>query len=101
MASGAGLLPNFAQRVMAFSGGGFLAGIDPGIVTIAGAPSKARIFVYEKATHRLVDTTTSDENGEWRVDFLDQNRRYYIVAFDANLQFNAVIRDNITPAPMA
>ena len=86
---------------LGFAGSGFLAGEDPGIVTVAGAPAVRRVFVFDRSTHQLAATVVSDENGEWRVENLSLARRYYVVAFDHGNQFNAVIRDNITPAPMA
>ena len=98
MASSSGVIGLPAPRSRSFRGDGFLAGVDPGIVTVAGVPAVARVFVYDKTTHQRVAVTLSDANGEWRVEFLDRNKRYYVVAFDASLQFNAVIRDNITPA---
>ena len=98
MASRIGANANPAPRHRLFKGSGFIAGQDPGIVTLAGAPGRARVFVYEGATHVLVAVTSSDKNGEWMVDLLDENRRYYVIAFDHELRFNAVIRDNIKPA---
>ena len=84
-----------------FSGDGFMAGIDPGIVTVAGAPAALEIFIFDRASSKLVWKTESAEDGTWRVDYLNRSRLYYVVAFDPELRFNAVIRDNITPAPMA
>ena len=85
-------------RARRFLGTGFLAGKDPAVVTVAGAPAARKIQVREKATHTLVEQVVSGTDGAWRVEFLSVNRRYYVVAFDHEQQFNAVIRDNIKPA---
>ena len=80
------------------NGPGYIAGEDPGLVTVAGAPASRKIEVYDIATGILVATTASAANGTWRVDNLNPARRYRVIAYDHQLVFNAVIRDNITPA---
>ena len=79
-------------------GSGYIAGQAPGLVTVAGAPARQRVFLYDKATHERLSVTSSALDGTYRFDYLDPARRYYLTAFDSELQFNAVIRDNITPA---
>lgn len=102
MSAGFGATDFGALRVrQPFSGDGFLAGEDPGIVTVAGAPASRRVFIFDRLSNQAVAVVPSDENGEWRVEYLNPARRYYVIVFDPELQFNAVIRDNITPAPMA
>ena len=90
-----------SPRSFRFFGSGFLAGQDPGLLTVAGAPAARKIQIRDKATHKLVDQVTSGADGSWRVEYLNMDRKYYVIAFDHELQFNAVIRDNITPALMA
>jgi len=85
-----------------FSGGlGFIAGQDPGLVTVAGAAARRPVYLFEKTGMRLVATQYSGEDGTYRFDGLSTEKRFVVVAFDTEQQFNAVIRDNITPAPMA
>ena len=81
------------------SGGlGFIAGQDPGLVTVAGSPARRPVYLFEKTGMRLVDTQYSGADGTYRFDGLSTDRRFVVVAFDTEEQFNAVIRDNITPA---
>jgi len=80
---------------------GFIAGQDPGLVTVAGAAARRPVYLFEKTGMRLVATQYSGEDGTYRFDGLSTEKRFVVVAFDTEQQFNAVIRDNITPAPMA
>lgn len=80
------------------SGNGYLAGESPGLLTVAGSPASRRIDVYEIVTGILVASKISGLDGSWRVNNLNPARRYRVIAYDHTLQFNAVIRDNITPA---
>ena len=84
-----------------FTGNGFIAGESPGIVTVASAPAQRKVVLMEKSSLIVAATQVSAANGTYRFSRIDENRRYVVMAFDHQLQFNAVIRDNITPAEEA
>lgn len=79
-------------------GSGYLAGQGDGIVTVAGARASRPITVLAASSMRIVARTRSDDLGNWRVDNLNADRKYIVIAVDTQRQFNAVIRDNIQPA---
>ena len=87
--------PSLARR---YTGGAFIAGSGAGIVTVAGSPARKRVVLLDAGSLRPVRVTSSNANGEYLFPHLNQNRRFVVVALDHQLQFNAVIRDNITPA---
>ena len=77
-----------------------IMGQGSGIVTKATAPAREKVLLHIKLPigSRLIDWVQASASGEYLFDQLDPNRRYVVMAFDHQLQFNAVIRDNITPA---
>ena len=82
-----------------YFGKGKLAGTLPdAIVTVAGAAARRRVVVLDRHTRKIVAQTWSAEDGSWRVDYLTTAKQFTVIAFDHENQFNAVIRDNITPA---
>lgn len=89
---------NHAGSQPEFGGDGFIAGADPGLVTVAGAPSARRVHLHDQITGRRIGSTVSGADGTYRFDNLNPARRYYLLAFDHQHIFNAVIRDNIQPA---
>lgn len=80
------------------SGSGYIAGEAPGLVTVAGVPARRRVELRDKTTGRLVGVTLSGSDGTYRFDGLNPARKFVVMAFDHQLVYNAVIRDNITPA---
>lgn len=80
------------------TGNGVIAGTAPGLVTVAGAPAARRVLVFDAATNRLAARVGSNGDGTYRIDRLNGRRRYTVIAFDHQSVYNAVIRDNITPA---
>ena len=83
------------------TGNGYIAGEALGIVTVASAPSRRRVVLMPSGGGRVVRETVSAADGTYRFSQIDEKRRYVVMAFDHQLQFNAVIRDNITPAEEA
>lgn len=82
------------------NGAGYFAGESPGLVTVAGSPASRKIEVYDSLTGLLAGVTVSAADGTWSVNNVNPARRYRIIAYDHTGKFNAVIRDNVTPAPM-
>jgi hypothetical protein len=86
------------DRPRRFYGAGRIAGDLPsGLVTVAAVPAKREVMLFTARCRKLVATTLSAADGRYSFDYLDASRRYVLVAFDHELQFNAVIRDNIAP----
>lgn len=83
-----------------FGGRGYVAGESPGLVTVAGVAASRPVCAFERESSQLCGWTTSAADGSWRIDGLSIDREFYIVAFDTSGQFNAVIRDRVTPVPM-
>ena len=81
-----------------FVGNGYIAGSGSGIVSVAGAPASRRVALMDKATGQIVGRVGSAPDGTYRFSRVNPMRRYAVIGFDYQLQFNAVIRDNITPA---
>ena len=80
------------------TGSGYIAGESPGLVTVASAPAARRVFLLERNGMQVIRSTISAGNGTYQFSNINTGRRYCVVATDHQLQFNAVIRDNITPA---
>jgi len=83
------------------SGGtGRIAGSAPtGGVSVAGVPSRRLMFLFDSQM-RLVDSKWSNADGSFDFVGLDKEQTFVVVARDDQSQFNAVIRDRVTPAPM-
>lgn len=88
---------NHAGGQAQIGGKGFIAGTMPGIVTAGGAPARKRVHLFDQPTGRRVSSTLSAEDGTYRFDNLNPARLFYLVAFDDERRFNAVIRDRIQP----
>lgn len=57
----------------------------------------ATIVLYSKANLQPVAMRKPDQNGDYRFSGLNNSINCFIVAFDNNKQFNAVIQDNVVP----
>lgn len=79
------------------TGTGYIAGESPGLVSVAGSPAARRVFLLERNGMQVTRSTISAADGTYRFSHIDAGRRYCVVAIDHQLQFNAVIRDNIAP----
>lgn len=76
---------------------------DANGVTKAGVPAVEQVFLYKKQSPFppiYVSLAKSDASGKFAFKGIDENQTYVLIAFDSAMQFNAVIRDNITPALM-
>ena len=59
--------------------------------------SNAAIVLYNKADLLPIAIRKPDINGNYQFLGLNTDLKTFIVAFDQNLQFNAVIQDNVVP----
>jgi hypothetical protein len=57
----------------------------------------AIVVLYNKANLQPIAVRKPDENGNYKFLGLNTDLKTFIVAFDKNQQFNAVIQDNVVP----
>lgn len=55
------------------------------------------VALYNKANLQPIAVRKPDENGDYQFLGLNTNLKTFIVAFDTNKQYNAVIQDNVVP----
>lgn len=72
-----------------------------GTVKIEGVAARRRVRCFERQTGRFIAETWSAKDGTYRIDDLYQGRQYLIVAMDYDLEYNAVVADNVVPVPGA
>lgn len=91
----------FVQGHRIAPGFGKISGTAPnGIVTKAGIPARCVVQLLHGRSKILMMQTASANDGTYEFLGLDPNQKFIVIAYDPENQFNAVIRDNITPAPM-
>ncbi len=94
-------------RRKALNGGNLLQGALIGVGSVAsicGSTKKlgseyknALVVLYNKGNLSPLAVRKPDVNGKYQFAGLDTNLKTFIVAFDMNHQFNAVIQDNVVP----
>lgn len=57
----------------------------------------ANVALYNKANLQPIAIRKPDQNGNYQFLGLNTDLKTFIVAFDQNQQFNAVIQDNVVP----
>ena len=57
----------------------------------------ATVVLYSKANLQPIAIRKPKENGDYSFMGLTTDMKTFVVAFDANKQFNAVIQDNVVP----
>lgn len=72
-----------------------------GTVQVEGVSVRRRVRCIERKTGRFIAETWSENDGSYRFDDLYPGRAYMIVAMDYALEYNAVVADNVVPAPGA
>lgn len=78
--------------------------VGPVIAKITGSTKKlgeiyqnATVVLYNKANLQPISVGKPDQNGNYQFLGLNTDLKTFIVAFDQNQQFNAVIQDNVVP----
>lgn len=84
-----------------WGGAGYIAGEDPGLVTVAGSPAAREVEVRERRTRRVVATTRSASDGTYRIDGLNPDIEFDLIARDDNEVYNDVIRARVKPIAYA
>lgn len=80
---------------------GYVSG-EVGSVTIAGVNARRKIAVFDAYDlDNLRFWRWSRLDGSWRVNGIPTGTVAMVLAQDYELQFNSVVRDNITPAPIS
>lgn len=79
-------------------------GTGPIVAKITGSVKKlgqqyqnAMIVVYSKSNLQPIGIRKPDENGNYSFLGLNTDLKAFIVGFDKDQQFNAVIQDNVVP----
>lgn len=75
------------------------SGVVEGKVSIEGTPAARKVRLFDVLTGLLVAEAWSRKDGQYRLDFLDPSRDYFVFAHDHLGQFNAVIADWVKPEP--
>lgn len=57
----------------------------------------ANVVLYSKSNFQPIASKKPQENGDYSFLGLTTDMKTFVVAFDANKQFNAVIQDNVVP----
>jgi hypothetical protein len=75
---------------------------DQGAGTVEGITQKmgqvcpdVEISIYKRSDKTLLWTTTSDQNGKYKMRNLALGLECFVIAFDPNNQYNAVIQDKV------
>jgi len=76
---------------------GVIAKIQGSVKKLGDAYKNANIVLYNKANLQLIAVRKPDQNGDYNFLGLNTDLKTFIVAFDQNQQFNAVIQDNVVP----
>ena len=58
---------------------------------------EARVILYDKANLQPIAVRKPDHNGNYQFLGLNTDLKTFIVAFDNQKQYNAVIQDNVVP----
>lgn len=81
-----------------------LIAIGPVVAKIQGSVKKlgeqykdATVVLYNKANLKPIAVRKPDENGNYKFLGLNTDLKTFVVAFDKQQKFNAVIQDNVVP----
>ncbi|MEQ1419669.1 hypothetical protein [Acinetobacter indicus] len=77
--------------------GPIVAKIQGSIKKLGQQYQNANVVLYNKANLQPIAVRKPDENGNYKFLGLNTDLKTFVVAFDANKQFNAVIQDNVVP----
>ena len=77
--------------------GPIIAKIQGSIKKLGEAYKSATVVLYNKANLQPIAVRKPDINGHYSFLGLNTDLKTFIVAFDKNQQFNAVIQDNVVP----
>lgn len=96
-------VPQVIARLTYIDGQG-TTGYIKGKVTENGIGVARRVMCYRRRTGVLLYQTTSDSNGDYRIDGLIAGLKYFVTSIDENkdaVQYNAVTQDLITASEVS
>lgn len=74
------------------------AGAGAGLVTFENVPGIARVLVIHRVSHRVIASTMSNVDGEWRVEDLPSGDLFDVLAIDVvNQAYNDVFVGAVYP----
>ncbi|RKG32977.1 hypothetical protein [Acinetobacter tianfuensis] len=85
---------NMLQVVVA---GPVLAAIKGSTKKLGEKYKDSLVVLYSKANLQPITVRKPDANGQYQFTGLNANLKTFVVAFDSNHRFNAVIQDNVVP----
>ncbi|AWV86212.1 hypothetical protein [Acinetobacter radioresistens] len=80
-----------------FGSSNTVASIKGSVKKLGAKYQNATVVVYNKANLLPIAIRKPDADGNYQVLGLNTDLKMFIVAFDKNQQFNAVIQDNVVP----
>lgn len=90
------IIPTFS--VKDGGGTGYIAGLNDGIVTVAGQPAARQIAVFNADNLALQIVTMSLTNGHYLITGLNPNKRYLVIGRDYEKVYESQSWDYVTPA---
>lgn len=76
---------------------GYVSGEEDGIVTIGGVPSSRQIDVFDAKTREYLQSTISNNNGNYLIVGLDPTKKYLLIARDYKQEYEPCCYDFVTP----
>lgn len=86
-------------RDMVYGGAGQFNNPPNDPITLDSAPYQARLRVFDERSGLLVREAWSAADGTWTIPYLNRNRTYLVVCYDA--AYPAQAYDHQTPDPMS
>lgn len=85
---------NFLQNIVT---GQIVAKVAGSVKKLGQQYQDATVVLYNKANLLPVAIRKPDQNGDYQFLGLNTDLKTFIVAFDQNQKYNAVIQDNVVP----
>ncbi|MFW2099043.1 hypothetical protein [Acinetobacter johnsonii] len=86
--------PNLLQNI---SAGSVIAKVKGSVKKLGEQYRYATVVLYNKSNLQPIAIFKPDQNGDYKFLGLNTDLKTFIVAFDMNQEFNAVIQDNVVP----
>ncbi len=86
-----------AQLLQSISTGPIIAKISGSTKKLGNTYNHAIVALYNKANFLPIAICKPDQNGNYQFLGLNTDLKTFVVAFDKQKKFNAVIQDNVVP----
>ncbi len=90
------ILPS-SNLLQTITTGPVIAKVTGSVKKLGQQYQKATVVLYNKANLQPIAARKPDQNGNYQFLGLNTDLKTFIIAFDKNQQFNAVIQDNVVP----